>query len=64
MFEADSNFDAAAYVALMAQVFKLEIPDEIQASVSENFKQIHTIAQPVLQFSLPDDLEIAPIFKP
>ncbi|NJM85354.1 MAG: DUF4089 domain-containing protein [Leptolyngbyaceae cyanobacterium SL_1_1] len=48
----------------MAQVLDLPIPDDIKASVIENFCQIHAIAQPVIHFSFPDDLEAAPIFKP
>ncbi|NEQ33913.1 MAG: DUF4089 domain-containing protein [Leptolyngbya sp. SIO4C5] len=60
----DSSFDAAAYVTLMAQVLNLPIPEDIKASVTENFQQIQAIAQPVIQFPLPDDLEAAPIFKP
>ncbi len=34
------------------------------ASVVENFERIQAIAQPVLDFPLPDTLEAAPRFEP
>ena len=61
----DANtFDAAAYVQQTAQLLNLSIPPEHMASVIENFERIHAIAQPVLDFPLPDILEAAPRFEP
>ncbi|MEM9503269.1 MAG: DUF4089 domain-containing protein [Cyanobacteria bacterium P01_E01_bin.43] len=48
----------------MVQLLQLSIPPEIRPSVIENFARARTIAQPLLDFELPDDIEAAPIFKP
>lgn len=52
------------YVPQTAQLLNLPIPPEQLASVVENFERIQAIAQPVLEFPLPDDLEAAPRFEP
>ena len=59
-----SSFDADAYVQQTAQLLNLSIPPEHMASVVENFERIQAIAQPVLDFPLPDALEAAPRFEP
>ena len=59
-----ADFDIQTYVDQMALLLDLKIPPEIRPSVVENFKQIVAIAQPVLDFELPDDLEPAITFKP
>ena len=56
--------DLEAYVDCMAQLLQLSIPPEIRPSVIENFARARAIAQPLLDFELPDDIEAAPIFKP
>ena len=60
----NSSFDAATYVRQSAQLLNLAIPPEQMASVVENFERVHTIAQPILDFPLPDNLESAPRFEP
>lgn len=62
--QAANSFDAAAYVQQSAQLLNLSIPPEQMASVVENFERIQAIAQPVLDFPLPDSLEAAPRFEP
>lgn len=58
------SFETATYVEQTAALLGLEIPVEIHASVVENFDRIRAIAQPLLDFELPDDLEPAPKFEP
>lgn len=57
-------FSAEVYVQQAAQLLNLPIPSDQMASVVENFERIQAIAQPVLEFSLPDHLEAAPRFEP
>jgi hypothetical protein len=59
-----AEFDIQAYVDQMALLLDLKIPPEIRPSVVENFERIVAIAQPVLDFELPDGLEPAPTFEP
>lgn len=53
-----------AYVIQTIQLLGLSIPPDQLATVVENFNQVRIIAQPVLEFSLPDNLEAAPRFEP
>lgn len=57
-------FVVEAYVTQSVKLLGLSIPPEQMASVIENFKGIQAIAQPVLDFPLPDTLEAAPTFDP
>lgn len=54
----------SAYVTKMAKLLGLSIPPDQVQGVVESFEQIHSIAQPVLDFPLPDTLEAAPQFEP
>lgn len=63
-FTKDGRFDSPAYVEQTAALLGLEIPPEIRSSVVEQFDRIVAIAQPVLDFELPDDLEPAATFRP
>ncbi|MEM8807251.1 MAG: DUF4089 domain-containing protein [Cyanobacteria bacterium P01_G01_bin.38] len=63
--EIQSNsFNAETYVRQTAQLLNLTIPPEQMASVVKNFELVQAIAQPVLDFPLPDALESAPRFEP
>ncbi len=62
MTEPISN--AAAYVDQAAAVVGLPIPPEYHQSVVENFERIAIVAQQVMEFPLPEDTEIAPVFEP
>lgn len=53
-----------AYVQQTAVLLGLNIPNEYQDSVVENFDQLSAIAQKVMEFPLPSNIEIAPVFKP
>lgn len=57
-------FDADIYVQQTARLLNLPIPPAQMASVVKNFELVQAIAQPVLDFSLPDALEAAPRFEP
>ncbi|MEO1095299.1 MAG: DUF4089 domain-containing protein [Cyanobacteria bacterium J06638_28] len=60
----DGRFNSQAYVEQTAALLGLEIPPEIRSSVVEHFDRIVAIAQPVLDFELPDNLEPAATFEP
>ncbi|EKQ68723.1 hypothetical protein OsccyDRAFT_3270 [Leptolyngbyaceae cyanobacterium JSC-12] len=59
---AESNF--AEYVDQAAAMIGLPIPTEYHQSVVENFERIAAIAQLVLDFPLPEEIENAPVFDP
>ncbi len=56
--------DTTAYVEQTAQLLAIEIPDTYRDGIINNFNQLSAIAQHVMDFSLPSNTEIAPIFKP
>lgn len=56
--------DFGQFVDLMAAVVDLPIPPEYRDGVVVNFERIHTVAQLVLEFPLPEDVEAAPVFEP
>ncbi|MGD1855162.1 MAG: DUF4089 domain-containing protein [Leptolyngbyaceae cyanobacterium] len=58
------TFDTVVYVQQSTQLLQLSIPPEQMAGVVENFERVQTIAQPVLDFPLPDTLEALPTFEP
>ena len=57
-------FDSQTYVQQTLQLLGLSVGLEQLPNVVENFDRIHRIAQPVLDFPLPDELEAAPTFEP
>ncbi len=59
-----SSFNTEAYVDQTAALLGLTIPPELRSSVVENFDRIVAIAQPVLDFELPENLEPAATFEP
>ncbi|MCU0547723.1 MAG: DUF4089 domain-containing protein [Leptolyngbya sp. Prado105] len=52
------------FVAAMSEVVALPIPDDYRDSVVANFERIQTVAQIVLEFPLPEGIELAPVFEP
>ncbi|NEP15590.1 MAG: DUF4089 domain-containing protein [Leptolyngbya sp. SIO4C1] len=48
----------------MAQLQQLPISADRLPQVVEQFERLQKIAQPVLAFELPDELEAAPRFEP
>lgn len=61
---SEPAFDPSAYVQQTLQLLRLEVPAAQLPTVICNFESIQAIAQPVLDFPLPDDLEAAPQFAP
>ncbi|BAS57260.1 hypothetical protein NIES2135_33840 [Leptolyngbya boryana NIES-2135] len=56
--------DPEKFVEVMSEVVAMPIPDEYRESVVANFQRIQTVAQLVLEFPLPEEIEIAPVFEP
>jgi hypothetical protein len=61
---SESIVDWEAYLDHMAALVDTNIPDEYRVAVIEYLKLTHTIAQPMLEFELPEDCEPAPVFRP
>ena len=59
-----ASFNAEAYVVQAASLQRISIPTHQLKGVIENFSQIQVIAQPVLNFQLPESLEPLPRFEP
>ncbi len=55
---------APAYVDRAAQVLNLPLQPDHRPGVIENFDRMVTIAQLVLNFPLPNTVEVAPVFHP
>jgi len=58
------SLNPAAYVDQAAALIGLPIPDEYHQSVVENFERISMVAQLFLDFPLPEETEVAPVFEP
>ncbi len=56
------NFDQ--YVEQTAQLLDLPVAPEYRESVVENFAKISAIANLVMDFPLPENIEPAPVFEP
>lgn len=58
------DFNPEQYVPQAAALLGVSIPDAQLPTVIEHFERVQAIARPVLEFSLPDDLEAAAQFEP
>ncbi|NEQ81158.1 MAG: DUF4089 domain-containing protein [Moorea sp. SIO2I5] len=58
------KLETATYVAAMAQLLDLDLKPEHLPGVIKNFAKIYAVASIVTEFSLPDDIAAAPVFKP
>jgi len=56
--------DPAMLVDQMAALVGLPLQPDHRPGVIENFARIRAIAQLVTEFPLPEEIEIAPVFKP
>ena len=61
---SDSEFDVAAYVKQAAAIGGYTITAAQLPGVQENVLRIMGAAKLVLEFPLPDDVELASVFKP
>ncbi|MGF1569823.1 MAG: DUF4089 domain-containing protein [Nodosilinea sp.] len=57
-------FDSTTYVEAMAAALGLALPESLKPGVIANFEHIRAVAQPVVDFSLPDSVESAATFQP
>lgn len=65
MTDANASFNNAKnYVIQAANLQGISIPAHQINGVTDNFLQIQVIAQPVLDFHLPESLEPLPRFEP
>lgn len=58
------TLETSTYVEGMAQLLDLDLKPEHRPGVINNFDKIYAIASLVTEFSLPDDIEAAPVFEP
>jgi hypothetical protein len=65
MMPPDTDRQAiAAYVEQMAAILDLPLPPDCRDGVIDNVQRTRAIAQLVLEFPLPPDIEVAPTFEP
>lgn len=57
-------FDAEAFLDATAAAMNLQIAPEWRPAVLDNLLRSRQIAQAVLSFPLPDEIEPASVFKP
>lgn len=60
----DNPLDREIWLEQMAHLIELPIPTEYRDGVLENLERIQTIAQLVLEFPLPEEIQLAPTFEP
>jgi len=56
--------DIEEYIDQTALMLDLPIAPEHKSGVLDNFARTAAIAQLVLEFSLPPEVEVAPVFQP
>lgn len=61
---SETDIDWNVYLDQMATLVGTTIPDEYRAEVIAYLKLTHTIAQPMLEFELPEGYEPVPVFRP
>lgn len=61
---APNSLDLDALVSLMSQLIDLPIAPEHRPGVIANLARTQQIAQLVMEFPIPDEIEVAPIFTP
>lgn len=61
---SNQNQDIAQLVDHMAELLQLPIAPEYRPGVIANLERTAAIAQLVMEFPLPDDVESAAIFQP
>ncbi len=61
---SEAAIDIPTLVDLMSQLIDLPIHPDHRPGVIANLERTATIAQAVMDFPLPDEIEVAPIFQP
>lgn len=59
-----NSVDPAQLVDLLAQTLQVPLDPEHRPGVVANFVRTAEIAQLVMEFPLPDEIEVAPVFQP
>lgn len=54
----------AACADAASQVLDLPVPDAYRAGVIANLERLLQLGELVMNFPLPDDIEVAPVFRP
>lgn len=60
----EPKLDVSAFVDQMAAIVDLPLQAEHRPGVVANFERIHLVAQWVMEFPLPEEIEVAPTFEP
>ena len=60
----ETQFDAATYVDQASALAGLSLPPSLRSGVIANFEHLLKIAQPVVEFPLPETVESAATFRP
>lgn len=58
------TFNPEQFVDQMAELVDLPLQPEHRPGVVANLERIQTIAQLVIDFPLPEAIEVAPVFEP
>jgi hypothetical protein len=58
------QFDAAAYLDEAANLMDLPLDPAHRPGVIENMARLAAMADLVMQFGLPEDTELGPVFRP
>lgn len=64
MTDSTPSSDLNGYLDQMSQILDLPIPDDCRPGVLDNLNRTMAIAQLVLEFPLPVEIEVAPTFQP
>jgi hypothetical protein len=54
----------AAYADTASKVLDLTIPEAYRAGVIANLERLFQLGDLAMSFPLPDDIEVAPVFRP
>lgn len=61
---SDAQRETSEWVECMAQVVGISLDSKSRSGVVANFEAIARLAELVMEFPLPDDVEAAPTFDP
>ncbi|MCU0567823.1 MAG: DUF4089 domain-containing protein [Oculatellaceae cyanobacterium Prado106] len=61
---SNPSLNTAELVDQLAQLLDIPIAPDHRPGVVANFERTMAIAQQVLEFPLPDEIEVAPVFQP
>lgn len=60
----NQDFDVNEYVEQMSMLLNMPIKEEYKIGIIANFEKIKSIAEIVNNFTLTEEIEVAPIFEP